>query len=176
MILTDEKQLRVECANVLDSEIEDLVNKLQVELALSAKSGRPGIGLAAPQIGIAKNIAIVRINEELSFNLVNATIDHSYDKRFFDNEGCLSFPGQFVKTLRYDEIHITNHYQHKKESFILTGLPSVVAQHEIDHLHSILLPDVAIKQDNKVKKQKMRPNDQCSCNSGKKYKKCCGKG
>jgi len=174
MIITDDKKLRIKCSDVLDDEIDELIKLLEKELDHSASIGRPGIGLAAPQIGIAKNIAIVRINKELSFNLINARINNVYDQKIFENEGCLSFPGEFVKTLRYDEIHVTNHYENKRESFILTGLPAVVWQHEHNHLHEILLSDIAIK-DKIIKKQKMRPNDLCSCGSGKKYKKCCVK-
>lgn len=144
----------------------EIVKKLDLELVNSAKNGFPGIGLSAPQIGIYKRVAIIRTEKE-SINLVNPVIEKSYDLEMFSGEGCLSFPNQFENTLRYQEIHVKNDIEPK--NFIATGLLAVVIAHEIDHLDGKLLPDFAIK-----KKAKNRPNDPCSCGSGKKYKKCCG--
>ena len=170
MIVTSEKDLRVQCVDVLPEEVIELVERLDTELNNSAKNGLPGIGLAGPQIGINKNIAIIRISKEISINLVNAKIVSSYDKALFDGEGCLSFPGRYEKTMRYQEIHVINDVEPK--SFIAKGLFAVAVAHELDHLSGILLPDIALK---KTKKLKVRPNDPCSCGSLKKYKKCCSK-
>lgn len=171
MIITSEKELRVKCEPVQPEEIESLVHKLECELKASGDSGMPGIGLAAPQIGIPKQAAIIRINEKLSVNLINARIESGYDKLLFDGEGCLSFPGRYEKTMRYHEIHVVDNNT-DPNSFIAKGLFAVVIQHEIDHLSGKLLPDFALKQ---AQKKKLRPNDLCSCMSGRKYKKCCGK-
>lgn len=170
IIINNEQALRVKCENVLPEEIGELVEKLDSELKYSALMGRPGIGLAAPQIGIAKNIAIVRINDHLKVNLINCYIKNQYDKTIFRGEGCLSFPGRIENTMRYQEIHIVNNIV-SPNFFIATGLLAIVCQHELDHLNNILLPDIAIKE---VKK-KIGPNDKCICNSNIKYKKCCGR-
>lgn len=167
MIITDENKLRVKCEDVLPLEINNIISKLEDELKISSLNGYPGIGLAAPQIGIAKKAAIIRINDEFSVNLINPVIVKKYDLEEFSGEGCLSFPNRYEKTLRYKEIRVINGVEPK--DFIATGLMSVVIQHEIDHLHGKLLPDYAIKQKNKT-----RPNDPCRCGSGKKFKKCCG--
>jgi peptide deformylase len=180
MIITNnEKALRVKCAPVLSDEIGALVGALERELQHSASLGRVGIGLAAPQIGIAKNIAIVRINDQYKVNLVNCKIKKKYDQFIFKEEGCLSFPNRIENTLRYQEIYVEDNdaYPH---SFIATGLMAVVIQHELDHLNSILLPDIALPKPSTLK-GKIPPNDPCFCgkiniNTGKimKYKKCCG--
>ena len=172
MIITDEKLLRVKCEDVLPNEVGALIDQLERELKHSAEMGRAGIGLAAPQIGINKNIAIVRINNKYNINLVNCKIAQKFDPEIFEEEGCLSFPGTFVKSLRYKEIYVVENMDDKKE-FIAQGLVAVVVQHELDHLNSRLLPDIAIKET--IKKSKTRPNDPCSCGSGKKAKKCCYK-
>lgn len=170
MIITDEKLLRVKCEDVLPNEVGAIIDQLERELKRSGELGRAGIGLAAIQIGIPKNVAIVRINDKYKINLVNCHIAQKYDPEIFEEEGCLSFPGKFVKSMRYKEIYVIDNMDENKE-FIAQGLVAVVIQHELDHLNSRLLPDIAIKEE--IKKYKIRPNDPCSCNSGKKAKKCC---
>jgi peptide deformylase len=167
VIITDEKILRKPCVDVLPHEVGELIDKLEREL----KSFSSGIGLSGPQIGIHQNIAIVRINQQYSINLVNCRIAQKFDEEIFEDEGCLSFPGKFVKTLRYKEIYVVENMAETK-SFIAQGLPAVVIQHELNHLQGILLPDLEIKEQIKTK---VRPNDPCSCNSGKKAKRCCYK-
>lgn len=165
MIITDEKLLRVKCEDALPEEVGPIIDQLEREL----KNAGNGIGLAAPQINVHKNIAIVRINDKYSINLVNCRIEKKYDPEIFEEEGCLSFPGKFVKTLRYKEIYVVENLVGPNQ-FIAQGLPAVVIQHELNHLQGILLPDLEIKEE--IKK-KIRPNDPCSCKSGKKAKKCC---
>lgn len=148
MIITDEKLLRVECTDVLPEEVLSLREKLETALERSFELGRPGIGVASPQINIAKNMAIVRIpignGMYHNVDLVNCRIAKSYEQRIFNGEGCLSFPGLIVNTLRYKEIKIVGNLVEPKE-FIATGLFAVCIQHELDHLRGVLLPDLAIE-------------------------------
>ncbi|SRR6266404_3072673 len=167
MIITDEKLLRIKCTDATIDEVGTIIDQLEQEL----KRNSNGVGLAAIQVGIPKNVAIVRINDKYSINLVNCKIAKGYDEEIFEDEGCLSFPGKFVKTMRYREIYVVDNLAETK-SFIAQGLPAVVIQHELNHLQGILLPDLEIKEQIKTK---IRPNDQCSCNSGKKAKRCCFK-
>lgn len=167
MIITDQKQLKVKCTDASEEEAKEIIAKLVEELNYSASVGKPGIGLAAPQIGINKNVVIIRVGD-ISLDLVNPKIVKSYDLSLFDNEGCLSFPGLFEQTMRYNEVVVIN--DNEPKIFTAAGLPAVVIQHECDHLVGKLLPDFALKRS----KVKIRPNDPCSCKSGKKYKKCCG--
>jgi len=119
--------------------------KLEKALQRSYELGKPGIGLACPQIGIPKNMAIIRVTgdngKQYNIDLVNAKIKEGYDKHIFRKEGCLSFPGKFVRTKRYREILVTSNEVDPK-SFIATGLLAVCIQHELDHLRGILLPDL----------------------------------
>src|SRR5579871_5171177 len=98
MIITNnEELLRVKCEDVLPEEVGTLIETLERELDYANRLGRGGIGLAAPQIGIAKKIAIVRINQ-VKFDLVNAKIEQGFDSTIFKEEGCLSFPGRVEDT------------------------------------------------------------------------------
>jgi peptide deformylase len=145
MIITDEEALRVVCEPVLPEEIEALRNKLEEALKWSAKRRLPGVGLACPQIGIPKAMAIVRVDDSMHLDLVNAKITKAYDQYEFDGEGCLSFPGRFERTLRYREVVVEENLVWPY-SFVVTDFTAVVVQHELDHLKGILLPDVAIKK------------------------------
>jgi peptide deformylase len=179
MIITNnEAALRVKCEDVLPNEVADLVLALEKELDYSNRIGRPGIGLAAPQIGISKNIAIVRLGD-FNFNLINAKITKACNPSIFKEEGCLSFPGRLETTTRFQEIVVENNYSNVN-SFIATGLIAVVCQHELDHLNSKLFIDHA-QTTNIFKKNKVGPNDPCKCGKidpvtkkVKKFKKCCG--
>jgi|SRR5579885_406547 len=170
IIINNEELLRKPCSDVLPEEVGELVDLLDRELEHSAKLGNPGIGLAAPQIGVYKNIAIVRINKELSINLVNCNLQNGYDEIIFKNEGCLSFPGRVENTKRFQEISIINNLV-VPNNFIATGLFAVAIQHELDHINGILLPDRAIAKP----PTNLGRNDLCFCGSFKKYKKCHGK-
>lgn len=174
IIINDEEALRVKCEDVTLDEAKEIIALLENELRESARLGRPGIGLAAPQIGIAKKVAIVRI-EDLKIDLINCKIEVGYDPAIFKGEGCLSFPNKYEDTIRYQEIVVTDNltYPHR---FVATGITAVVCQHEIGHWNSDLFTDhISPKPQPVVVKTKTRPNEPCTCGSGKKYKKCCGK-
>ena len=137
--------------------------------------GNPGIGLAAPQIGIYKKAAIIRI-KDIKINLINAKIEKGYDLGIFDGEGCLSFPNKNITTQRYKEVYITNNLV-EPYSFVAQGLTAVCIQHEIDHYNGLTMFAYELQ---KPKSKKLKPNDLCNC--GKidkitkkllKYKKCC---
>lgn len=174
MIITnDEAALRVQCEDVLPEEVGHLRELLESELANSARLGRPGIGLAAPQIGIAKKMSIIRLGApELNVDLVNCHIAKGYDLSLFKEEGCLSFPGRVEDTMRYQEVHIVGNLIYPT-AMVLTGLLAVCAQHELDHVNGVLLLDKAIPKI--VSRSKPRPNEPCSCGSKIKYKKCHGR-
>jgi peptide deformylase len=180
MIITNnEEALRVFCEPALPEEISSLIETLENELNYANRLGSSGIGLASPQIGIAKHIAIIRL-PKLSLNLVNAKIKNGYDPAIFQNEGCLSFPNKTEDTLRYQEVHISNDVE--PYNFIATGFTAVAIQHEIDHLNQTLIFDRKTPKINPmIKTHKIKPNDPCICgklnpltNQPFKYKKCCG--
>lgn len=175
MIITNnEEALRVKCESVTLEEVGPLIETLEKELAYANKLGKGGIGLAAPQIGIAKDIAIIRL-KGISLDLVNAKLIQGYDPAVFTEEGCLSFPGRVEDTIRFQEVHMSNGLV-EPHSFVASGLVAVVCQHELDHLNSTLFMDRMVpKPITVIKKGKVGPNEPCTCGSGKKYKKCCGR-
>lgn len=175
MIITnDEQRLRVVCESVLPDEINSLIETLENELNYANRLGKNGIGLAASQIGIAKNIAIIRL-PKINLNLVNAKLKNGYDSQIFKEEGCLSFPGRVEDTVRFQEVHVSNYAD--PDDFIATGFLAVAVQHELDHCNSTLFMDRASPKQITIigKVKKVGPNELCLCGSKLKYKKCHGK-
>lgn len=104
-----------------------------------------GIGLAATQIGVAKQVAVIDISPEKNEPLVivNPAIQILDPTKTEDyDEGCLSVPGFFEKISRPSDIKLT--YQDlngKKQEIKPEGLLTKVVQHEFDHLNGRLFVD-----------------------------------
>ncbi|MBL6811479.1 MAG: peptide deformylase [SAR86 cluster bacterium] len=104
-----------------------------------------GIGLAATQIGIAKQVAVIDISPEKNEPLVivNPAIQNLDPSKTEDyDEGCLSVPGFFEKISRPSDIKLS--YQDlngKKQEIKPEGLLTKVVQHELDHLNGRLFVD-----------------------------------
>ncbi|MCF6136937.1 peptide deformylase [Pseudalkalibacillus berkeleyi] len=140
--------------NTLAKMHEFLVNSQDPDM--SAKYNlRPGIGIAAPQIGVGKRMIAVLVEDEdgklYSYALFNPKIvSHSVQQSYLEGgEGCLSVdrdvPG-FVP--RYHKVKIkATDLDGKDIELRLKGLPSIVFQHEIDHLNGVMFYDHINKED-----------------------------
>jgi peptide deformylase len=129
-----------------------------------------GIGLAAPQVGESKRVIVIhplkeRSLEEKSKRLpqvfINPEIIKKSEATITDEEGCLSFPGLFLKIKRAKEVEIEAlDKDGKKVQIKAEGLPARIFQHEIDHLDGILFIDrIIFWQRLKIKRrlQKFKP-------------------
>jgi peptide deformylase len=100
-----------------------------------------GIGLAAPQIGISKRLFVMKI-DEVAYHCFNPEITWSSEERVPCQEGCLSYPDEFIEIIRPKDIkvkfqdHAGSWHEHE-----FTGLHSVCFQHEYDHLDGIVMYD-----------------------------------
>ncbi|MBD3366514.1 peptide deformylase [candidate division WWE3 bacterium] len=116
---------------------------------LDAASEPEGAGLSANQIGINKNVCVVRkfFQDPMDPNtqlfeekvLINPKITNSSKETETDWEGCLSVPDTYGKVTRPTKIQIT--YQDESstsQKLIAEGFYARVIQHEIDHLNGIL--------------------------------------
>ncbi|MDC2994872.1 peptide deformylase [Gammaproteobacteria bacterium] len=104
-----------------------------------------GIGLAATQIGVAKQVAVIDISPEKNEPLVivNPAIQILDPSKTEDyDEGCLSVPGFFEKISRPSDIKLTfQDLNGKKQEIKPEGLLTKVVQHELDHLNGRLFVD-----------------------------------
>ncbi|MFA5485487.1 MAG: peptide deformylase [Bacilli bacterium] len=157
-----EKVLRERAKKVvvpLSKEDEDLAHAMFLHIkesqdpVLSKKYGlRAGVGLAAPQVGVSKQIIIVHIPDDkdeennFTFVLANPQIVSSSVRRAYlrGGEACLSvdekYPGNVyrhhkIKVKAYDILNKS------PIEITATGYEAIVLQHEIDHLNGILFYD-----------------------------------
>ena len=156
MIVTNPNELRKECKEVSLFEAQSIIIQLEEELNKSSN----GIGLAANQIGIDAKVCFIKVDKP--FALVNPIIIELENLMEFHNEGCLSFPEEFVKTKRYNEVVVKDTIH--PNGIVCVGLEAVVVQHEVGHLYGEIMYDYEI--------QTPGPNLKCWCGSDKKYKKC----
>ena len=100
-----------------------------------------GIGLSAPQIGVSKRIIVVQTDFENQdfLAVINPKIIKKSRETETGEEGCLSFPGIYLKIKRAKEIEIEGlDINGKKLNLKTKGLLARVFQHEIDHLDGVL--------------------------------------
>lgn len=135
-------------ANPKDPILQNFVNRLYRTVIDSTSLG---VGIAAPQVGILKNIIWVQRfdKEEFPFEVyLNPIITEYSEKKQTYTEGCLSIPNRsetlysrsFAIVVEYDtmeNIHVSERVE---------GFTSVIFQHEIDHLNGILYLDYLDKE------------------------------
>jgi peptide deformylase len=121
-------------------QVENIDGKVirLTQAMLQAMYKAPGLGLAAPQIGVQKQIFVYDIDGEPT-TLINPRIVESRGEWVYD-EGCLSIPGLYVEMLRPKEVLL--------EAVDLNGntiqveaddLLARLFQHELDHLNGVLM-------------------------------------
>ncbi len=134
--------LRVRAARVerFDSELRRLAEDM-IETLHSA----PGVGLAAPQVGVGQRLAIVDLSvgerpEEIHV-LINPEIVRAAGSQV-DVEGCLSIPGISEKVERPAEVAIVaSDLSGRPFELVGSELLARALCHEIDHLDGVLFPD-----------------------------------
>ena len=132
-----------------DKQLRTLVADL-TETMLAA----PGVGLAAPQIGVGLRLFAYHLDEEQAGHLINPVLHFPSDDEQDGEEGCLSIPG-----LKFDcrrRQHVVAHGQNMYGDPITvegTELLARCVQHETDHLDGVLFVD---RLDAETKKAAMK--------------------
>jgi peptide deformylase len=159
-IVTDIERLRLPCSPVKNlREGGEVARKLQTELLKYNKKAlktyykdggkgtlQVGLGLAAPQIGIAKQVCVILVNNQ-PLALMNPRIVACSQETIPFTEGCLSLPGQKVETQRHIWVKVESlnlpptvfgpTRPDEWNRFAL--LRSVVVQHEVAHTAGLLM-------------------------------------
>lgn len=130
-----------------DKELRKLVKDLTETM-----QDAPGVGLAAPQIGVSLRVFTYWVDDELG-HLVNPELDLS-DEIQEGEEGCLSVPDMSFPTKRAMSV-VAKGFNMHGEPVVLTGsdLLARCVQHETDHLDGVLFLD---RLDADVRKEAMR--------------------
>ncbi len=121
-----------------------------------------GIGLAAPQVGIAHRVLVYRVEPESPVvALVNPEIEWSSRDEEISEEGCLSLPMIHVDVERPVAVLVNARDEHGAEIIIeATGLEARVIQHEIDHLDGILILDRTSREQRRAAMRTLREAEQ----------------
>ena len=127
------------------SKIDDEVRQLAKQM-LQTMYSEDGIGLAAPQVGINKQILVVDINLEDPTTppivMINPEIKQQSRDTCVIQEGCLSIPGVYLDVKRPTAIEVSYKDEHgRPQKLSATGLLACCIQHEIDHLNGVLFVD-----------------------------------
>ena len=150
--LLRQKANKIQSVGIKEKEIA----KKMMQIMLKA----PGVGLAANQIGILKQIVTIFFidqdtKKEIQYTLFNPNIVSYSQEKIIMEEGCLSLPEQFADIERPQNIVVEyldeNNKQITKE---VSGVESRILQHEIDHLSGKLFVDYlsSLKRNIMIKK------------------------
>lgn len=129
--------------------IDDNIKSLVKDMAETMYEA-PGIGLAATQVDIHKQVVVIDVSEARDelLVLINPQIVESDGVQVYE-EGCLSVPGIYDKVERAEHVVVTYlDLQGNEQKLEATGLLAVCLQHEIDHLRGHVFVDhlSALKQ------------------------------
>ena len=119
------------------AEVLDFAQDLK-ELMVKEK----GVGIAAPQVGHNIRIIVVDLSPKWDGSqltvLINPIVHRVSQEKTVFQEGCLSFPGLFVKLERHDRVAVKAWDEKGDEITVEADFPvSICLQHEIDHLDGI---------------------------------------
>lgn len=101
----------------------------------------PGVGLAAPQVGISERLIVVEY-EETVYVLANPETVSRSEEKVLGEEGCLSIPDLYGDVERAERVTIRGLDESNKRTKIeAEGWLARIFQHEIDHLDGVLFTD-----------------------------------
>ena len=143
IIIAPDPRLNVKCERV--DQVTDNLRRLMDDM-METMYDAPGIGLAAPQVGVTKRIIVVDISkgehDKAPYKMINPQITWHSNQLVDFEEGCLSLPEQYAQVQRPGEIHLSyidsNGVAQKLET---SGILATCIQHEIDHLDGKLFVD-----------------------------------
>jgi peptide deformylase len=100
----------------------------------------PGVGLAAPQVGVQKRLFVYDLHDDEGAKVVINPVLTGGEGEWVYDEGCLSVPGLFWPIIRPKTVHLTGvDLDGKPISIEADELEARVFQHEVDHLDGTLL-------------------------------------
>lgn len=143
-----------------DSELSDFVNKLYKAMRV-----HDGVGLAAPQVGVLKKIAVVEY-EGQSYTLINPRVLEQKGEEEAE-EGCLSFPGLYAAVKRPEWVKIEAQDEKGQVHTIeASGFVARAFLHEMDHMDGRLFIDyLSPLKRNAIKKKMAKHTKQGSPNA-----------
>ena len=127
------------------AKVDDSIRQLVKDM-LQTMYSADGIGLAAPQVGINKQLVVIDLAlddpQKPPLVLINPKIIKTGKTLCNSEEGCLSVPGVYLDVIRPEEIIVSYKNEQGKPCKLKTdGLLSRAIQHEMDHLNGVMFVD-----------------------------------
>lgn len=143
IIVAPDSRLKVKCAPV--GRVDDAVRRLMDDM-LETMYAAPGIGLAAPQVGVRTRVIVLDVaregEERRPLRLADPEIVWASDDDMSYEEGCLSLPQHYAEVIRPRSVTVRyRDYDNTVRELTADGLLSTCLQHESDHLDGILFVD-----------------------------------
>lgn len=134
-------KLTAKPVKAVDAEIRRLMDDLLETMYVA-----PGIGLAAPQVGVQRRVLVVDIAREgeapQPLKIANPEILWRSEELATYNEGCLSLPEHYADVSRPARIKLRYlDYENEIREVEMEGLLATCVQHEMDHLDGVLFVD-----------------------------------
>ncbi len=134
-------KLKAKPVKAVDDDIRRLMDDMLETMYLA-----PGIGLAAPQVGVVKRVLVLDVAGEgekpAPLKMANPEILWRSEELATYSEGCLSLPEHYADVTRPAEIKVRYlDYQNEIRELNAKGLLATVIQHEMDHLEGTLFVD-----------------------------------
>jgi len=151
IVVVEDARLRTKCPRVpkIDTSVQRLIDDM-----VDTMRDAPGIGLAAPQVGVSLRVIVCEVDENLHI-LVNPELVRAEGEQVGD-EGCLSIPGYLGEVKRAMKVVVKGKNRSGKEVRIKAeGLLARCFQHEIDHIDGILFPS---RMEDPSKLRKVEPS------------------
>jgi peptide deformylase len=144
-------QQKAKRVRTIDASIHKLIKDM-----LETMHDAPGVGLAAPQVGVPLRIIVIGIPEQEDFALINPEVVKTKGERVV-SEGCLSIPGYMGQLKRAESVTVKGRDSSGKEVRIKADeLLAQALEHEIDHVNGILYTDRLESEDDL---KKIEPKD-----------------
>ncbi len=143
ILLVPDPRLRAKARAVGAGDADQV--RLLAPRMLDAMYKAPGIGLAAPQVGVGLRLVVIDLQKEekpAPLVLVNPEIVAASEELATREEGCLSLPGQYAEVTRPARVKVRwQELDGSKREVEAEGLLATCLQHEIDHLNGMLFVD-----------------------------------
>ena len=127
------------------SKVDEAIRQLAREM-LQTMYSSDGIGLAAPQVAVQKQVIVVDCEPDNAANspivLINPKIIRASQELCTGQEGCLSIPGVYLDVVRPTAIEVTFKDENgRPQKIMASDLLARVIQHEMDHLSGVMFVD-----------------------------------
>jgi len=140
-----------------DKDLQTLIDDM-----IETMRDAPGVGLAAPQVGVSQQLAVIEYAEgedeepeegvevkpikKKLFVIINPEIVKASEETVFGVEGCLSVPGLIGEVERHEALQVKALNRHGKPVKLkVDGWMARIFQHEIDHLNGVIFTDLATR-------------------------------